>query len=172
MRVDGARCGPPWAVGLPVVPLVAVLALAGCGGEEPGRGMELYESGTLQRLELDGRALVGDEFDDDDNAAAAYTVMCLWASSEQGPLTIIPDADDVDRAALRDIQIHFDRESLRLTSVALRVADDWMSWEAGDGGESPVFAVDGTRFSLDGTLSGTAGAHQLGVAGTCETPFD
>ena len=155
------------------MPLVAVLAVACCGGEEPGRDLELYESGTLHRLELDGRALVGGEFDDDDDntAAAGYVVLCLWASSG-GPLTIIPETDDVDRAALRDIQIQFDRESLRLTSVALRVEDDWTSWEAGDGGESPVFRVDGTGFSLDGTLTGTAGAHELGVAGSCETPFD
>lgn len=153
-----------------MVPLVAVLALAGCGGEEPDRGFELFESGTLERLELDGRVLVGDEVDDD--AAGVYVVMCMWAWSEHAPLTIIPAPDSADRAALRDLQIHIDRQSLRLTSAELRVDDDWVRWEASDGGETPVFRVDGTEFSLDGTLTGAAGTHVVGVAGACETPFD
>lgn len=150
-----------------MLPLVAVLAVAGCGGEEPDRKIELFESGTLERLELDGRVLVGDEVDDDDDAADVYVVMCM-----SNPLTVIPSTDAGDRAALRDLQIYIDRETLRLTSVALRVEDDWVHWEAGDGGEAPVFRVDGTEFSLDGTLTDAAGTHVVGVAGTCETLFD
>lgn len=171
MGVRRARDGALSAVKYSAVPLVVALVSAGCGGEEPGRGVDLFESGTLQRLELDGRVSVGDEVDDDD-AAAAYTVMCLWATSEHGPLSIIPGPDEADEAGLRDIQIFFDRESLGLTSVALRVGDDWTSWEAGDGAEPPVFRVGGPEFSLDGTLTGTAATHRLGVAGTCETAFD
>lgn len=105
---------------------------------------------------------------------APYTVMCLWASSEHGPLSIIPAADDVGRAQIRDIQIYLDRESLRLTSVALRVEDTWSGWDEDAGGEAPapVFRVEGNDFSLDGTLSGPAGTHEVTVAGSCETSFD
>lgn len=159
-----------WIAKRSVMPLAVAFVLSGCGGEEPGGGVDLFESGTLQRLELDGRVLVGDELHDDD-AAAAYTVLCLWASSEHGPVSITPGPDHVDRAPLRDIQIHFDRQSLGLDSVTLRVEDDVASWEAGNGGESPGFRVDGTEFSLDGTLTGTAATYQLGVDGACETAF-
>lgn len=164
MGVEGARCAPRGAVARSVVPLVVMFALAGCGGAEPDRGVELFESGTLERLELDGRVL-----DDDDDVE--YVVMCLWTSSENAPLTIIPDTADADRASIRDIHIHFDRDTLRLTAVDLRVEDDWSRWGEESTGEPPVFRASGHEFSLAAELSGAGGTHELAVSGSCGSPF-
>ncbi len=151
--------------------LVAALVLAGCGDAEADGEVDLFESGTLQRLELDDRVVAGGEGVDDDDEAVAYSVMCLWASGAHGPLAVIPAVGDEDRAEIRDVQINFDRDSLRLTSVALRIGEDWSRWSEGSGVEAPVFRTEGSDFSLDGQLTGAAGTRVLGVAGSCETPF-
>ncbi|MBB0967963.1 hypothetical protein G6016_03115 [Dietzia aerolata] len=152
-----------------VASLASALVLAGCGGAEPDREVELFESGTLERLELDGRVVAGGDGVDDD--AAGFAVMCLWASSRSGPLVVTPEVADEDWAEIRDVQINFDRDSLRLTSVDLRIGEDWSRWSEGAGAEAPVFRTEGSDFSLDGQLTGAAGTRVLGVSGSCETPF-
>lgn len=49
--------------------LVAALVLAGCGDAEADGEVDLFESGTLQRLELDDRVVAGGEGVDDDDEA-------------------------------------------------------------------------------------------------------